>query len=533
MAPKKRPQNRDSDAAVQIIRNGREGATYLVSYGQPAYKAPQIDATKLKQYSRNYYGAGMAKKLSAMFFSGNLEFQVTDEAGERDEDLEAEIDALATAPAVALYSKIKMSWTDKFWFGAGFFNDVWEQEGPRWVLQEIRRLPPESFASPAQKLGPGLDINKVAFGAILKGVVGLPDGTLRYFQTIGTGQQEELTQILKIQESTCSEVGGEPEVLPMTPIITMLDFAWKAQMQKLNRVGSPILLLKITNPKADDITYGEKLIKNWGKDTGFILRSNMEVVEFDVSDKEVALDTINKLADMALDYWVPTGILNRGEGTRIGNSGDAELRLLYGFIAGVHREIEQAWQPVIQKYLDANGYQGYRVKIKIEDPQVDDSEIKLNQAKVGAETGLLQDNEVRTRLGAAELTEEELAELPANKKAAQAQALAEKMAKSGPLPGQNGGQAGQAKTGDLDGQPPGPGQSGFNPAQWQEVKAGTPGAKKDPTTGKMYQFKQSARTVTKKELKDPNLLESALVDQETQQLQAAIDTLARNIMRHL
>ena len=526
---------------------------FLTSSGQP-YQAPQITSHKLKQYSKNFYGAGVARKLLSLFFAGEIDIEITDKNGKADEKVEEVVENMMTAPDVSLFTKMRMGWTDKFWQGLGIFDPTWELRGPEWRLIKLTRLPPESFAFRAYVVGLSeAGIQATVPGAILRGVIAMPDGNIRYFQTTNTHAQQELVGLFVVKHSHSPEVAGEPEILPVTPVITMLDFAFKAQMQKVNRVGAPILLLQITNPKGDDIQYGEKLIKNWGKDTGFILRPNFTIVDFNFRDTQAALETINLLTDMLMDYWVPTSMLSK-TGTLIGGNSNSDLRLIYSFIAGQHRETEAEWEPLIQQYLDANGYDGYRAKIHIEDPEIDISELALEQAKVGSTTGLLDDNEIRSRLGAREMTEAELAKLPAHNKPVIPAALAQGSDQSpGQAPGQPGGNGGDGNGPDQGSDPTqdpsgakgevpeegkqGPGGKGT----WKEVKPGTPGAKKNPVTGKMYMLVNTAQDPPavlhqwpdEVSPTDPNKVIKAIETKEEKELSAALDVLSRKIIAEL
>lgn len=551
--PSTRPtQNKSSKTAAP--NTGKEGMVFLTSSGTP-YTAPKITATKLRQYSKNFYGAGISKKLTALFFGDKLEIKITDPGGEQDEDLSKEVYNMVTGPDVNLFSKMKIGYMDRFWLGEAFFNPVWEQNGATWTLINLRRLPPESFSPAAQNVnivtaGP----NAAVAGTILKGVVAMPEsagGQIRYFQTGADGNQTELKYVYTVKDSTSPEVAGEPDILPVVPVLTMLDFAHSANMQRVNRVGSPILLLKIVNAKADDVKYGEKLIKNWGKDTGFILRPNMEIVEFDPKDSDAAVQTIEKLTEMIIDYWVPTNLLSKN-GQLIGGNSNSDLGLLYSFIAGVHREIEAEWEPLLQIYLDANGYEGYRVKIKIPDPEIDDSTVKLEQAKVGADTGLLTDNEVRARLGAEEMTEEELANLPARKKEAKAEEAARQKAEALKLqaqqpPGmQQPGQPGQQP----GGQAPGQGGPQSAPGRGDQAPGNTPGTpqKKAPKIASKntpQQFKQSRPYFWPDEPnqgdpshghegdKDPDPTLSRIMESEEKELDLALEALSRAVLAKL
>lgn len=380
---------------------------YVTSTGE-IYNAPRITATKLAEYRRNYYGASVTRKLRALFFGSDYEIEVTGPTGDPDDTLQDELTDMATR--ADLWNAMRIGWEDKVWLGTSIFNPVWDLEGTRWTIDQIRRLPPESFGPAAGKSGE----HNITAGKILKGIYADKQGTVYYWQTTRAGESEQIKNIHVVRDRTSTDVAGDPDILPITAVITMLDFAWKAQMQKINRIGAPILMLKVNMPTGDDIAYANKIMKNWGKDTAYQLRENMEVVDFNFKNTETAAQTIDTLAQMILDYWVPSSMINGKDGSLISSGDGSALQLLYGYIAGIHRDIEAAWEPLLQQYLDVNGYHNYRAKITIPDPVQDNSELQLEQAKAGAETGRLTDNEIRTRLGADEMTDEELALLPAN-----------------------------------------------------------------------------------------------------------------------
>lgn len=392
--------------ATTAIKLKEEGDVYVSSNGN-VYTAPRIDTDKLRNYKRNYYGAGVTRQLLALFFAERYKLVVKGPDGKPDEDLQKEIEAMAAARDVSLWNKMRMDWIDRLWFGAAIFNPVWEKEGSKWILRKVRRLPPESFGQPATtETGTG-----TIYGDILRGIFSTTDGEIRAVQTDSDGVQTELTNFKLITDPTSTEIAGEPGILPLVPILTMLDYTWKSQMQTINRIGAPILFIKIAQPKGDDVAYAQKVLKSWGKDTAFVLRENMELIEYTTKEGTVTADTIDRLAKMVLNYWTTTSMITT-EGNTLGGSSASELDLLYTYIAGVHRETEAAWEELLQEYLDVNGYAGYTVDIRIPDPQPDKSELKIKQAETGIKAGALDLNEIRILLGHDERSEEELAKLP-------------------------------------------------------------------------------------------------------------------------
>jgi len=177
-------------------------------------------------------------------------------------------------------------------------------------------------------------------------------------------------------------------VEPMIPIISMLDFSWQAQIQKVNRIGAPILFLKITNPQGDDIAYGNKFLANWGKNTSYPIRPNFELIIPDLKDNASAIETIDALTKLAMRFQTPASMISK-DGTLIGGSSKPELEMVYNYIRTQHEWLTEAWEPLLQIKLDADGYDGYTVHLEYPTPSVDKSDLYINLMKTGFETRTL------------------------------------------------------------------------------------------------------------------------------------------------
>jgi chaperonin GroEL len=99
----------------------------------------------------------------------------------------------------------------------------------------------------------------------------------------------------------------------------MLDFAWTAQRQKVNRVGAPLVFIRFTSApqkttERDDIKHAKTILQNWGKSTAFMLRENMEIVKLEFADNQSAIQTIQQLEGRIKSYFSPATIIE-GKGT--------------------------------------------------------------------------------------------------------------------------------------------------------------------------------------------------------------------------
>jgi hypothetical protein len=397
--------NRKKPAPTTTQMDGKteEGVVYLSSIPYGDRRTTKVTADKLVKYAKNVYGAGVTHKQRNLIFQEKYKIRVLDPNQESDTDLENRLTLMCDQKDVRMWPALQLAWYDAFWFGMSFFNPVWGYEGNEYVLQKLRHLPPESFGM--QPYG-----RAVLYSEILKGVVINPtDQTVEYWQTLNPMDisqmpseispkmlQKKLENIFTVKDPVSSELAGSPTIIPIIPLLTMLDFSWQSQVQKVNRIGAPLMFLKIINPQGDDIRYGQAFLNNWGKSTGMQLRPNMEIVVPDLKDNSSALQTIEALNMMIIDYFSPTSMLNSSSGANpLSGSSAAEQELLYSYIRGIHSWISEAFEQLLQVYLDANAYEGYRVHIDIPSPSIDKSDLWLKQADLGAKYGFMTTNELR------------------------------------------------------------------------------------------------------------------------------------------
>jgi len=187
-------------------------------------------------------------------------------------------------------------------------------------------------------------------------------------------------------------------------------------MQLLNRIASPPLFGKITEEmiRPEDVMsdedYLDLILKNWGKNVVFQLRSNMDFVDPKFKDNRHALDTIRELQTTLDRYFSPTNLIT-SEGNTLGGSSSSELETQNQYIRGIHRWLEEQFEAILNHYLDVNQYEGYAVRITIPEPSIDRSELEMKQAQVGFSTRALTLDERREHLGARAADDEIRAEL--------------------------------------------------------------------------------------------------------------------------
>lgn len=401
-------------AAKTTKATKESGVVYLSSTGN-YYNAPKITADKIRDFKDNIYARGLALKQKNLLFSGKYWFEVTDTDGNQDEEIELDMTTMCDSIDVQLWSKIQMAWMDQFWYGTGLFNPVWEYTGNVYTLQKLRHLPASSFDT-APWTGDGL-----IYSQILQGITLNDKKEIEYYQTQDdTGTPEKLDNVYMVKDPTSISLAGEPIILPLIPVISMLKFVWDTQMQQANRIGAKILFIKVTDPQAasslngnvSDMDAAKEILKYWGKDSAFPLRGNMEIIDPHIKDDSNNLEIIEVLNQMLIDYISPINLLTAAnDSAKLGGSDSQRMELILRYIRSVHSWLEDSFSLLLQPYLDANGYEGYTVRVHLPVPEIDSSEIDLKRADSGVRAKVLKPNEIRELLGEEPLIDEELVEL--------------------------------------------------------------------------------------------------------------------------
>lgn len=387
-----------------------EGVIYVAQPGS-RYDAQEIDADELAKVAENEYLRAQYRKVLPQIFSGMYRLTVRDHDGEEDEELTMRIKAMVEAPGVDLWSRMRQSWLDVRQWGPCLVYPRWVRSpgSAEVVLRELRRLDPYTFRHPpSERLGQ-------VYSELLPGITLSEDGELELWQTQDALQLEPVRLkrgVLLLKDPMSAGLAGDSDILSLVPILRMLADAWAAQDQKVYRIGSPIMFIKVVNPEQGDREYAQTILRNWGKDTAFQLRENMEFVEMKLHDNETALNTIEKLEEIVRAHFNPASALQK-EGSTIGGNAAAEKETADEWIMGERSMIEDLWEGVVQRYLELNGFEGYSIELTIAARVQAPGDLELRQAQLGWQTRTLSPNEVRQRIGAPEIDDEKLAEIAA------------------------------------------------------------------------------------------------------------------------
>jgi hypothetical protein len=395
------------DPSKKKAKQTKESGTVFISNVGTYYSSPSINADTIHDLQLNVYASGLAKKQQHLIFTDEYTLEVKDPKGETDAELTQAMTTMCEAQAVNLWPNMIRAYNSVFWWGIALYNDVWEWVDNTYTLTALRHLPSYSFRVSSYS---SIDV----YSEILEGIT-LNNGEVEYWQVKDSTEiPKKLDYVFAVKDPVSDKLAGDPIILPLIPVINMLKFVWDTQMQQSNRTGAKILFIKVTDPQPaseangniSDVEWANEIIENWGKNTAYQLRGNMELLDPGIKDDSNNLDVINALSNMLIDYITPTSYITSNSENRLGGSDKQREELILKYIQGVHSWIENAFESLLQKYLDANGYDGYRCYIEIPAPSVDNSQLMLDQARAGFDTQTLSKNEIRKRLGAEELDDE-------------------------------------------------------------------------------------------------------------------------------
>lgn len=397
----------------KVVATKESGIVYLSSTGN-YFSAPEIDVQKLIDLHSNVYAKGLALKQNNLIYTDKYWLEVLDSDGNQDEDIELDMTKMCEAADVKLWSKIQMADDEQLWCGCGLFNEVWDYIDNVYTLTKLRHLPSSSFGT-APWSG-----NQEIYSQILQGITLNDKKEIEYWQVNGEGLSDKVENVFMVKDPISTELAGEPTILPLVPVISMLKFVWDTQMQQANRTGAKILFIKVTEPQAasalngnvSDLDAAKEILQNWGKNSAFPLRGNMEIIDPQIKDDSNNLEIIEALNQMLIDYMSPINFMTAGnDSARLGGSDSQRMDLILRYIKSRHSAMEESFEVLLQKYLDVNGYEGYTVKLHIPEPETDTSEIDIKRADTGIRAKALKINEIRELIGQEPLSDEDIIEL--------------------------------------------------------------------------------------------------------------------------
>jgi hypothetical protein len=250
---------------------------------------------------------------------------------------------------------------------------------------------------------------------ILEGI-GIRNGEREFWQSVDADLPPvKLRNVWMFIDPLMPGIAGKSGLLTLIPYQSLKNFCLKAQAQKVGRIGAPILFLKFTarpevNSERDDVALAKKIIQNWGKESPYALRENMEPVMLNFNDNQSAIQSMEYIDKKIESHFNPTTFLQK-EATTMGGNDSGKVDVIKLTVQNVHIWLEDAWEPMMNLYLQLNGFDDLTDEIEIPAPEPDKDALNLSRAEAADKMGIATLNEKRKLAGLPEATPEELAEI--------------------------------------------------------------------------------------------------------------------------
>lgn len=374
----------------------REGVYYVAPNGS-IFEEPKLTLEYISEISEsNIYAKGVLNKLLWLIFTGEPAIEVKDPVGQvvppstnpNKPTVYDDMKRMLEAPDVDLWCNMQQALSDAFWWGNNITNPVWEYVGNVYTLTALNRCAPESFCyEPAEG---------ETYNPLLKGIT-LKNGKPVYYFQDDEGNSKILKSFHSIQPPLSTKLGGSPMVQPLLLTIGYLTNGWVAMGQTMNRVGAPSIWLRVINGDDETFEYCREILKNWGKNTSFVLPDNVEIIDPHITEPKNTQEAIKLLQNLLIDYFSPASLLNSGDGSSLFDSSSQKTALVMAFIQGMHAWLEDGFEKLLQTYLIANRYEGYSVRIILPMPILDttESDQKWVEILTNAQTPIADENEIR------------------------------------------------------------------------------------------------------------------------------------------
>ena len=406
---------------TRVTRGTKAEGEVSFQSSENAYTAPKITPETARNYfDQNIHLATQIVNLLPQVFPGAPDIYVEDRDLERVDDLSRWI--ARTAESVGVYPSMKASWIDTMSHGCSVKSAGYVFRNGRYEIDEIRDLPAITFRQPPRTLG----TFQAPPNPLMPGIIwDTKEKRVRVFQTLDdTLALHELKNFTIIRDPSAPFPAGRAYCLPAYHVIGAIDHANKAADQQVHRVGAPLIFPQITETITADLkTWGDNFVRNWGKDTGFVIPPGVAFPDVKIRENQTAADRLKLLVSWLEVYFNPTTVLQSGAGTVIGASDSGAMRVWNNFIGGTQAWIEEQYEAFLQPVLTVNGYDDLNVRIQLKRPELDRSEVIVNQLRVGIEGRALTRDDIRrnlSELDLGELTDEVRAELDATYAAAPA-----------------------------------------------------------------------------------------------------------------
>ena len=333
-------------------------------------------------------------------------------------------------------------------FGSALFEITWKEDDDGYYVPDVlQRLPAESF----KQAPPGVSGNKENYivGNILKGIVfDKKTKSYQYWQlqdsygSTGIPIQIPTEQIIHIKDARSAYIDGEPYLAGIVSTISQLEYVRKKLMQTVTRVGTPkqtatvgippsyIKMIEanqvpvgITSavPGANTTLYDSMMTDLWDLARTVVENQNSDLaiavpegIKIDYERPSIPFNPTEVdqyLIKEAIYHIFPRDILEVAA-QAISTSSSPLLELLKMMVQGWQSLCSiQFENNVWNKFLELNGYEGYRIELDWAQLLPEDKNQVTTRTLNLFTNHVITLNEARAELGLVTLSEEEKQEL--------------------------------------------------------------------------------------------------------------------------
>ena len=335
----------------------------------------KVTAQTVLRFVNNIHYADSVNNISLQVYPAPPEVWVTDADGDTDDELSKRI--RENFDALGAYASMRTVLTDRYSHGCCVKSIGYDTDADGWLMPtEIRDLPPKSFAM-APMSTTGTIVNPLMPGIILNS-----DGETEVWQTnLPNLTQTKLDNVTIIRDPSTPYPSGRAYALPVFACIAEVDFANKAAIQQVSRIGAPIILPKVVDTaSAEDYRDRQDWFAKWGAVWGntntSLIPPGIEFPNLQIRETTTAADFIQRRVEWIRTYFNPMSAM-QDAGAGIGTSDSGRMEMWATFIAAEQSRAEEWIEDIYDYCLAANGYDGYHAHIRLKRPSVDKAALKI------------------------------------------------------------------------------------------------------------------------------------------------------------
>ena len=378
-----------------------------------------VTAETIPAFQNNILYQQALQSVLIQVFPAPPEVWVNDPDGIQDDDLTAELKA--EFERLNGYEQMQHVIGDVYGYGASVFSVGRELKDGHYSITELRHLDAKSFHTQPPTYNPAV---MTMPNDLMPGIILNENDEVEVWQTLSTGSKVKLNNTTIVRNLGSPEPSGLAYMKPVYIIMALMDFAHKAYMQQISRIGAPIILPKV----ADDVTetdmqylmaWGSQFVKSWSHNTAALVPQGIEFPALNFHESTSAKEAIEMWRQWILDYVNPMSMMQQTG--NLGASDTGRMEMWANSIISRQDMCEHWLEEEFNWWLEANGYEGYKACIELKRPSVDKDAMKLQYLTAAVQSGLVTDEEARDNMTSIlelhETTEELLEELKAKKQA--------------------------------------------------------------------------------------------------------------------